>query len=198
MSVMRWVGTLIGVLGMSAFVTVARAEPRGVQADMPVGTAAFPADATSVAQVHAPAAPAMPPSSAAPLVSPPAPPAPVPAVSPVPGPAIVVQPVVPCTESTSVVELGAAALAAMIRDGKGLFAVLGVFDDSSDAKMIDDAAEREVRRLRLMHQLAATREQESEREFTEALTVYLRKRAFLEGLEARRQAAPGPFTLPAR
>jgi hypothetical protein len=105
---------------------------------------------------------------------------PVPAAAPVPP---------GCPESTSVVELGAAALTAMIRDGKGLFAALTVFGDSSDSKMIDDAAAREVRRLRLMHQLTAMREQESEREFTEALSVYMRKRAFL---------GPGPFTLPAR
>jgi hypothetical protein len=86
----------------------------------------------------------------------------------------------------------------MIRDGKGLFAVLGAFGGSSDSEIIDDAAEREVKRLRLMHRLAAMREEESAREFSEKLTLFLRKRAFLEGLEARQQLAPSPFVPSAR
>lgn len=81
----------------------------------------------------------------------------------------------------------------MIRDGKGLFAVLGMFGYSDDEKVIDDAAEREVRRLRFVHRLAEMREQESEREFSEKLAGYLRKRAFLEDLQTRRQLAPTPF-----
>jgi hypothetical protein len=189
--VMRWAGSLITVLGTSALVTIAHAEPigaRGAQADLPVGIAAFPVDAASLAQVRAAGAPLRPPARpiAAPVQVTPAPAPAMPAATPTavpPG----------CPDSTSAVELGAAALAAMIRDGKGLFAVLGVFGDPDDAKIIDDAAEREVRRMRLMHQLAAMREQESEREFTEALSVYLRKRAFIEGLEAGRQPAPTPL-----
>ena len=204
MIVMRWAGIWVGVLGVSAFVTVARAEPlgaRGPQADLPTGIAAFPIEASSVAQVRpasapAPAAQPAQPPAAAPLVVPAAQPVPAkeaPPADPVPAlpSAGAVSP--DCPRSDSTFELGAAALAAMIRDGQGLFAVLGIFGDSSDERVIDDAAAREVRRLRLMHRLAAMREQESEREFSEKLTGYLRKRAFLEGLEAHRQLAPSPF-----
>ena len=195
MNLMRWAGSLITIVAMSAFVTLAHAEPigaRGALADLPVGIAAFPVDATNLAQVRAAAGP----------LQQPAPPTPA-AVQAVPAPAPSMPAAAPaavppgCPDSTSAFELGAAALAAMIRDGKGLFAVLGIFGNSDDAKMIDDAAEREVRRLRLMHQLSAMREQESEREFTEALSVYLRKRAFLEGLESQRHGAPVPL-VPAR
>ena len=192
---MRWVGIAFGVLGVLASVSVARAEPiraPGAHAELPIGTAAFPVDGKGA---PAPAA-QLPAPAAAPLVPPP----PVPAqMSPSPDPANAhsapsVETVSPdCPRSSSTVELGAAAVAAMIRDGKGLFAVLGMFGYSDDEKVIDDAAEREVRRLRFVHRLAEMREQESEREFSEKLAGYLRKRAFLEGLEGHRQLAPSPF-----
>ena len=91
-------------------------------------------------------------------------------------------------------DLGASALTAMLREGRGVFALVQFLRDA-DTDVIDDLASKEEKRIVFMRRLSAMREAESEREFGEKLSQYMRKRAFVEGLQARHQLAPEPYEL---
>jgi hypothetical protein len=197
---MRWAGFAAGVLGVLSTVGFARAEPvvssTGGGSDLPVATAAFPADTTGIAPakvVLTETAPAAAPmhmapsgSSAAPAVV--TPPAPAPSADGVPGD----EGASYCVESPTVLELGVLSLVRMIEQGTGLFAVARVAGHSSDEQAFDDAAANELRRLTFMRQLSQMHDQENEREFSERLTQYLRKTEFRQALETR-HLAPSPF-----
>jgi hypothetical protein len=169
------------------FATVSRAEPLGGAAvGLPVGTAAFP---TNVAPPVSST-----PSTATPAMVAPAAPA---TVAPVPA---MVTPIAPvqttlqeCPEAPSMIDLGAAAISEMLRDGSGVLGLLRVFDSGSDTDVIDDLASKEERRIVFMRRLSEMRDAEGEREFGEKLSLYMRKRAFVQGLEAHQQLSQSPF-----
>ena len=176
------------------FVTVARAEgPKPLGAgDLPIAVASFPAD---------PFAPV--PSAAAPGVASPAVVAPGGAsatahVAPSPADAppatdpagehMDVEPALDDaggTQAVTPLELGVLSLVRLFEQGVGLVAAAQGLGPSSDERAFDLAAQKELRRLTFMRRLSAMHEAQNEREFSERLSVYLRKREFLQALESR-------------
>jgi len=186
---MRLAGCCAGVLGCLSFVVVAKAEPlvssSSTASALPIAVASFPAEPSSVAAVHVDLASTPDTTVVAPASS-------TPASQSVPA-----QPASDdasyCVESPTALELGALALVRMIEDGAGLFAVAHVFTPSEDEQAFDNAAAKELRRITFMRKLAQMHDAENEREFSEKLSLSLRKREFLQGLESTRQLSPNPF-----
>jgi hypothetical protein len=199
---MRWAGFAAGVLGVLSTVGFARAEPaiavssaRGAS-DMPVASAAFPADTTGIAPMKVDlteTGPSAAPMHMAPSGSPAAPAVVTPAQA---TPSMDVAPehdgASYCVESPTVLELGVLSLVRMIEQGAGLFAVARAVEPSTDERVFDDAAAKELRRLTFMRRLSQMHEEENEREFSERLTQYMRKTEFRQALETR-HLAPSPF-----
>lgn len=143
-------------------------------ASIPVtATVAAPTVAPSAAGV-APSAPAVVPSAAA--VSP---------IMMVPGDGNSLY-----LPSPTALELGALMLARFIEEGTGLFASRG---HSSDESAFDDAAARELQRITFMRRLAQMHDAEDEREFSDKLSLSLRKREFLQSLETTHELLPNPY-----
>lgn len=195
---MRWAGFVTGVSCVLSCVAIARAEPLGSASggasDLPIAVASFPADTTGIA----PAPVDLDAPSATPAHAAPATPAAPPVAMPSSG-----QPsrmdVAPehegatlCIESPTMLELGVLSLVRMIEQGTGLLAMAHVLGPSSEEQAFDDAAAKELRRLTFMRRLAQMHEEENEREFSEKLSMYLRKREFIQALETR-QLSPSPF-----
>jgi hypothetical protein len=134
-----------------------------------------------------------PPAAAAPAPVTPAPAIATPSAAPV-APTYVAPTAEPvsldaCPVSRSAADFTAVAIGVLLRDAGSLFAALQAIAAPNDTQVIDHAAGVEVRRIAFMRQLEVTREEEDQRAFEEKLSLYLRKRAFLQGLEAR-QSTP--------
>jgi hypothetical protein len=147
-----------------------------------------------------PPVPTTPASLPAPLMPAPAAVAPVP-VMPAPAvalrtptTAVQVAPAPPvnleaCPVPRSATDFAAVAIGILLRDAGSLFAALQAVAAPSDAQEIQEAADMQIRRITFMRQLAAERDQADQHEFDEKLSLYLRKRAFLQNLESRRSTA---------
>ncbi|HVW27257.1 MAG TPA: hypothetical protein VHC69_17945 [Polyangiaceae bacterium] len=195
---MRWAGFVTGVSCVLSCVSIAQAEPLGSPSggasDLPIAVASFPADTTGIAPTKVDLdAPSATPAYAAPAT---------PAASSVAAPSsgepsrMDVAPgheeATSCIESPTVLELGVLSLVRMVEQGTGLLAIARVLGPSSEEQAFDDAAAKELRRLTFMRRLAQMHDEENEREFSEKLSMYLRKREFIQALETRHLSA-SPF-----
>jgi hypothetical protein len=196
---MRWAGFAAGVLGVLSTVGFARADPivsssaNGGSSDLPVASASFPAEATPIAPAKVDLTSAAP-MHVAPAASSAAPPVVTPSLT-----APSDMDVVPdhegasySIESPTVLELGVLSLVRLIEQRTGLLAVARVVTPSSDEQAFDDAAAKELRRLTFMRRLAQMHDQENEREFSEKLSIYMRKNEFRQAMETQ-HLAPSPF-----